>query len=131
MQKQVVNKKIAEINQIIIDNNDWIEFSIASYDGFKLEIIGSDDLSYYYTISIVLLDVQYISGYSSWHLDLDEQSISIMLYDLDNRPNDLPILWENYYYFQLVNTDLGYKPILIMAKDIEYTYEKRNLKNNN
>lgn len=124
MQKQVINKKISEINQTIIDNNNWIEFSIASYDGFKLEIIGSDDLSYYYTISIILSDVQYISGYSSWHLDLDEQKTSIILYTSENKPADLPILWDDYYYFKLLNTDLGYSPILIMAKDIEYTYKK-------
>lgn len=55
----------------------WLDFSIFLYEKNRLVIVGSDDLSYYHNLEIIIETPSYISGVMDWSCDLDDDFIKV------------------------------------------------------
>lgn len=58
----------------------WLDFSLFLYEKTKLVIVGSDDLSYYHTLEIIIEGPSYINGVIDWSCDLNEEFIKLSTY---------------------------------------------------
>jgi len=71
----------------------WLDFSIFLYEKNRLVIVGSDDLSYYHNLEIIIETPSYISGVMDWSCDLDDDFIKVSNQDNISRP---PLTLEFY-----------------------------------
>nr|WED69444.1 hypothetical protein PJ912_06265 [Pectobacterium colocasium] len=46
----------------------WLDFSVFLYDRERLIIVGSDDLSYYHTLEIIIESPSFFQGYWTGHV---------------------------------------------------------------
>lgn len=58
----------------------WLDFSVFLYEKNQLVIVGSDDLSYYHTLEIIIESPSFINGVMDWSCDLDEEFIKLSTY---------------------------------------------------
>lgn len=54
---------------LFLNNNECSEFRIKSFNGYKLNLVGSFDLSYYHNIDIGFIDVQKIISETYFVID--------------------------------------------------------------
>lgn len=54
-----------------------VGFSVFLYEQNRLIISGSDDLSYYHTLELIIDTPYYISGVMDWSCDLNEEFIKL------------------------------------------------------
>ncbi|MCF6404879.1 hypothetical protein L3C95_18410 [Chitinophaga filiformis] len=62
-----------QIDTIIRHERLWFDFTVFHYDGRKLIIAGSDDLTYYHQLEVIFEDVFFFSGYfDGWKSETQE-----------------------------------------------------------
>ena len=57
----MIKNIVSEIDQII-RKNKWFDFHVLRYDGHKMIIGGSTDLTYYYNLELIFEDIFYNSS---------------------------------------------------------------------
>ncbi len=62
----------------------WLDFSVFLYERNRLIVVGSDDLSYYHNLEIIIEAPSYINGVMDWSCDLDETFIKLSSYTEDH-----------------------------------------------
>jgi hypothetical protein len=67
------------INEINKQNwkETWLNFSVYLYEKCRLVIVGSDELTYYHKIEIIVELPSYISGVMDWSCDRDDEFIRV------------------------------------------------------
>ena len=122
--KESITYELMKFNNYVKENFDWLDFQITSLDFTRLNIIVSDDPSYYFNYEINLYGVKYLSGNLTWTIDIDEDTCVVKIIDeIDS--NILPSLRENCFYLRFNNTDLDTPSFIIMAENIVISYEKK------
>ncbi|MFT3992688.1 MAG: hypothetical protein QM660_00160 [Dysgonomonas sp.] len=72
------NKDVADQIDMFIRKHLWFDFHVTDYDGYKLSVMGSTDLSYYHMLEIVFENVFFISGIvTGWHSETNARVFSI------------------------------------------------------
>lgn len=119
-----------------IRQNVWFDFHVWSYDGRKLVISGSTDLTYYHKLEIIFTDVFYASTFfEGWHSDTDKSVIEIPNPEL-NRELNIKFEIEQGYQIFIIRTEDYKNDIYIAAKEVEfntdtvYYYQRKNLGDN-
>ena len=119
-----------------IRQNDWFDFHLWSYDGRRLVISGSTDLTYYHKLEIIFTDVFYASTFfEGWHSETDKSVIEIPNSDL-NKELNIKFEIEQGYQIFIIRTENYKKDIYIAAKEIQfntdtvYYYQRENLGDN-
>ena len=113
-----------KFNNHVKENFDWLDFQVTLLDFTRMNIIVSDDPSYYFNYEINLYGVKYLSGNLTWTIDIDEDTCVVKIIDeIDS--NILPSLRENCFYLRFNNTDLDTPSFIIMAENIVISYEKK------
>lgn len=125
-----VSKKINEL----ICQQSWFDFHVVSFDGYKLIIGGSIDLSYYHTLEIIFEDIFFVSGFfRGWHSDTEKTVFEIP--DNEIELNEKYEVEEDYQLF-IFKTEEYKNDIIIVAKTVSYNtdtvyyYHKTDLKPN-
>ncbi|WP_042290962.1 hypothetical protein [Citrobacter sedlakii] len=62
----------------------WLDFSFFLYERNRLIIAGSDDLSYYHNLEVIIDNPSYINGVMDWSCDLNEEFIKSSNYTENN-----------------------------------------------
>ncbi|OSI09594.1 hypothetical protein BWD07_11510 [Neisseria canis] len=119
-----ITHELAKLNNHIKTNFNWLDFQVTLLDFTKVNIIASDDPSYYFNYDIDLYNVKYLSGNLTWSVDVDECITIVELIDKKNY-DYLPELQENCFFLKFHNTDLATPPFVIMASNISVSYEKK------
>ncbi|MBF2588208.1 hypothetical protein IA933_04765 [Listeria marthii] len=122
-----MQRKIAEINQLVRNGRLWFDLDISSFNGHELEIIGGIDLSCFYEIEIKFSNVCFLSGYTSSHIDTSEDFLFVHEDSYESSRMNLPKFRDNSFLFEFKTDDLDGLPFLVMAENIEYKYERVNL----
>ncbi len=129
--KQLVN----EIDQII-RKNQWFDFHVIKYDGYRLIIGGSIDLTYYHKLEIIFEDVFFASTFfNEWHTDTNKPVLEIPN-DKLNKELNLRFEIEQGYQVFIIHTEDYKNNIYIAAKtliyntDTVYYYKRNELKEN-
>ncbi|MFU0912485.1 hypothetical protein [Kluyvera intermedia] len=100
----------------------WLDFSVFLYERNRLIIVGSDDLSYYHTLEIMVEVPSYISGVMDWSCDLDEEFIKSSTYA--DGSGDISVL--EFYS----DSELKFKVVaekISVNFDTVFYYKKENL----
>lgn len=102
-----VNANIVDELNRIVSANTWFDFTILSYQKGNLEIGGSIDLLYGYTLKITFVDVFFISMAADWKTD--------------TRKPFLYLLSSSRYEFMQINVlyqiEMGYEVFKIQPED--------------
>ncbi|ECX6968762.1 hypothetical protein F6523_14340 [Listeria monocytogenes] len=122
-----MQRKVEEINHLVIDGRLWFDFDISSFNGHELEIIGGIDLSYFYEIEIKFSNVSFLSGYTSLHIDTSKDFLFVHKGSYETSRMNLPKVRDNSYIFEFKTDDIDDLPFIVMAEQIEYKYERVNL----
>jgi hypothetical protein len=124
--KESITYELMKFNNHVKENFDWLDFQVTLLDFTRMNIIVSDDPSYYFNYEINLYGVKYLSGNLTWTIDIDEDTCVVKIIDeIDS--NILPSLRENCFYLRFNNTDLDTPSFIIMAENIVISYEKNIL----
>lgn len=118
MKKDELYKKIEKLDSII-RKHSWFDMQVLQYDGWKLYIVGSTDLSYYHTLEIIFEDISFIKGHiNGWKSDTSKSVFKILEneYDFNLKYN----IEEGYQLFCFKNEDYPENNILIAAANFEY-----------
>jgi hypothetical protein len=129
-----------EIKNIVlrIDNeirqHEWFDFHILNFDGFKLTVAGSVDLTYYHMLEIIFEDIFFVSGFfQGWHSDTEQRTF--LLPDNEREMNEKYEIEQGYQLF-IFRTEDYTNNVIIAAKNITfntdtvYYYERADLKEN-
>ncbi len=122
--KKSIEYKIAKFNNHIKTNFDWLDFQVTSLDFTKLNIIASYDPSYYLNYNIDLYNTKYLSGSLTWTIDIDNNTTAAEIIS-SKEYTYLPMEQEKHFFLRFNNTDLGSSSFIIMANDINISYEKK------
>lgn len=122
--KKSIEHEIAEFNNHIKTNFDWLDFQVTSLDFTKLNIIVSYDPSYYLNYNIDLYNTKYISGSLTWTIDIDNNTAAAEIIS-SKEYTYLPMEQDNHFFLRFNNTDLESSSFIIMANDISISYEKK------
>ena len=122
--KKSIEHEIAEFNNHIKTNFDWLDFQVTSFDFTKLNIIASYDPSYYLNYNIDLYSTKYLSGNLTWTIDIDNNTAAAEVIS-SKEYTYLLMEQENHFFLRFNNTDLESSPFTIMANDISISYEKK------
>ena len=119
-----------------IRQNDWFDFHIWRYDGRKLIISGSTDLTYCHKLEIIFTDVFFASTFfEGWRSATDKCVIKIPELDLNKELNAKFEIEQGYQIF-IIKTEDYKNDIYIAAKEIEFNtdtvfyYQRENLGDN-
>ena len=119
-----------------IRQNAWFDFHLWRYDGRKLIISGSTDLTYYHKLEIIFTDVFFASTFfDGWNSDTNKPVIEIPEYELNIELNTKFEIEQGYQIF-IINTEDYKNDIYIAAKEIEFNtdtvfyYQRENLGDN-
>ena len=116
--KESITYELMKFNNYVKENFDWLDFQVTLLDFTRMNIIVSDDPSYYFNYEINLY------GVLTWTIDIDEDTCVVKIIDeIDS--NILPSLRENCFYLRFNNTDLDTPSFIIMAENIVISYEKK------
>lgn len=101
-----------------IRRHEWFDFHVLSFDGFKLKIAGSVDLTYYHKLEIIFEDIFFVSGFfQSWHSDTKQKTF--FQPDNEKEMNEKYEIEQGYQLF-IFKTE-GYKnDVIIAAKNITF-----------
>ena len=122
--KKSIEHEIAEFNNHIKTNFDWLDFQVTSLDFTKLNIIASYDPSYYLNYNIDLYNTKYLSGSLTWTIDIDNKTAAAEIIS-SKEYTYLPMEQENHFFLRFNNTDLESSSFIIMANGISISYEKK------
>jgi hypothetical protein len=127
--KNIVLKIDSEIRR-----HEWFDFHILNFDGFKLTVAGSVDLTYYHKLEIIFEDIFFVSGFfQGWHSDTEQRTF--YLPDNENEMNEKYEIEQGYQLF-IFKTEDYTNDVVIAAKNITfntdtvYYYERPDLKEN-
>lgn len=138
IKKNMNNKYKSIVNQIDehIRQNARFDFHLWGYDGRRLIISGSTDLTYYHKLEIIFTDVFFASiFFEGWHSDTDKPVIEIPDTNL-NRELNIKFEIEQGYQLFIIRTEDYNNDIYVAAKEIEfntdtvYYYQRDNLGEN-
>lgn len=101
----------------------WLDFSVFLYEQNRLIISGSDDLSYYHTLEIIIDTPCYISGVMDWSCDLNEEFIKLS--SCTDNAREMLVL-EFYSEFELKFKVIAKK--ISINFDTVFYYKRENLK---
>lgn len=101
-----------------IRRHEWFDFHVLSFDGFKLKIAGSVDLTYYHKLEIIFEDIFFVSGFfQGWHSDTKQKTF--FQPDNEKEMNEKYEIEQGYQLF-IFKTE-GYKnDAIIAAKNITF-----------
>ncbi|NNV57824.1 hypothetical protein [Limnovirga soli] len=110
------------------------DFHVISYDGCRLTIAGSTDLTYYHKLEIIFDDVFFVSGvFGGWHSDTER-----VVFSLPDNEKDLNQKFEieQGYELFIFKADDYKNDFIIAAKTLSFNtdtvfyYDRRDLKEN-
>lgn len=118
----------------LIRKQGWFDFHVLSFDGNKLIVGGSIDLTYYHSLEIIFDDVFFVSGFfGGWHSDTDKA-----VFQIPDKEKDLNIKYEieqDYQLFTFKTEDFE-NDIIIAANNVSFNtdtvfyYDRPDLKLN-
>lgn len=113
------NAIVDELNQIV-SASLWFDFTILSYQKGNLEIGGSIDLLYGYTLKITFTDVFFISMAADWKTDTEKPFLYVLSLSGDEfmQINMLYEIEIGYEVFKIQPEDA--KPYYVAAKSINF-----------
>ena len=119
-------KQKAEAINAIITENVWFDMTILDFNGFwNLEIIGSIDLTYYYTLKIVFKEICHISINVDWHTEPSRPVFELLEGAEDQRIRKQRCVLDEYAIFKITHEEAPpSEPFYVAAKDIAYSTEK-------
>ena len=79
--KESITYELMKFNNHVKENFDWLDFQVTLLDFTRLNIIVSDDPSYYFNYEINLYGVKYLSGNLTWTIDIDEDTCVVKIID--------------------------------------------------
>lgn len=132
------NKYQTTVKQIddYIRQHTWFDFHVWRYDGYKLTLAGSTDLSYYHQLEITFKEVFFASTFfEEWHSDTEKSVIELPDTEL-NRALNIKFEIEQGYQIFVIKTDDYKNDIYIASREIEfntdtvYYYQRENLGEN-
>ena len=130
-----IKDNVIEIDSII-RRNAWFDFHLYSYDGYRMIITFSKDLTYYHKLEIIFEDIFYASTFfNELHTDLTKTVIEIPEPKL-NKELNLEFEIEEGYQIIIIHTEDYKNDIYIAAKSLSYNtdtvyyYDRKNLANN-
>lgn len=132
------NKTESTVKEIdnYIRKNKWFDFHLWRFDGRKLIIAGSTDLTYYHKLEIIFIDVFFASTFfECWQSDTENNVIELPEPSLNIELNSKYEIEQGYQVF-IIRTENYKNDIYIAAKEIEfntdtvYYYQRKNLKEN-
>lgn len=113
---------------------DWFDMTVFRYDGHRLTIVGSIDLSYYHRLEIIFEDVFFLKcHFHGWSSDTSEP-----VFIIPDNGYELNVEYEieqGYQLFTFKAEDMK-NDVIIAAKDVHYSddivyyYYKEELKRN-
>ena len=107
-----------------IRKNLWFDFQLWLYDGRKLVIVGSTDLTYYHELEIIFTDVFFASTYfEGWRSDTEKPVVEIPDTEL-NRELNIKFEIEQGYQIFIIRTEDYQNDIYIAAKEIDFKTDK-------
>ncbi|WP_342608520.1 hypothetical protein [Vibrio tritonius] len=102
----------------------WLDFSIFSFETGKLVICGSDDLSYYHTLELVLSNPSYISGVFDWRIDIPNNFNDVINLEMVSDGIKVNFFEDSEVKLKIICDDIS------ISFDTVYYYEKDNLASN-
>lgn len=118
MNKEEIQIKVKEIDTII-RKGLWFDMTVLSYDGWKLFVAGSTDLSYYHTLEIIFEDVSFIRG----HINFWKSDTTQVVFSMPENEKELNLRYnieEGHQLFVFKNEDFSNNDIVIAAANLEY-----------
>jgi len=129
-----------EIKNIVLEINneiqqqDWFDFHILSFDGFTLKVAGGTDLAYYHKLEVIFEDIFFVSGFfKNWRSNTKERTFILPLNEEEmNRKYEIELGYQLFIF----RTEDYENDVLIAAKKIRYNtdtvyyYERTDLKEN-
>jgi hypothetical protein len=117
-----------------IRRHEWFDFHVLNFDGSKLTIAGSDDLTYYHTLEIIFEDIFFVSAFfQGWHSNTKERTF--LLPDNEKETNEKFEIEQGYQLF-IFRTEEYTNDVMIAARNLSfstdtvYYYERPDLKAN-
>ena len=118
--KKQINEALAEINDFV-KKKLYFDFEVCEYWGNTLKIVGSEDLTYEYQLSIMFHDVFYLQCPRSWQSDTRNDIIVIPEIN-EQKPINLTYgIERGYTMIKIIAEDVS--PIYISAKEITISYD--------
>ena len=128
-----IKNKVLEIDTKIRQHK-WFDFQVINYDGFKLTVAGSVDLTNYHSLEIIFEDIFFVSGFfRGWHSNTKQ--ITFLLPDDEKKMNEKYEIEQGYQLFIFKTEDYS-NDVLIAAKHITFNtetvfyYDRSDLKEN-
>lgn len=116
--------------------NEWFDFHVLEYDGYRLSIGGGKDLTYSHELEIIFEDVFFASiFFDGWHSDTKRPVIELPTETLNKELNLKFEIQQGFQIFIIHPEDFKNK-IYIAAKTLNYKketvfyYDRQELKDN-
>ena len=130
--KEIVN----QIDALIRQKRLWFDFHVLSYDGRKLIIAGSEDLTYYHQLEVIFEDVFFFSGYfDEWHSDTSQPVFILPNLETELKLNlEYEIVAGNHLF--IFKTEDHNNDVIISARKVSFNtdnvlyYFREDLKEN-
>jgi len=130
--KEIVN----QIDAVIRRKRLWFDFHVYSYDGRKLIIAGSEDLTYYHQLEVIFEGISFFSGYfDEWHSDTSKPVFILSSLDTESKLNlEYEILAGSHSF--MFKTEDQITDVVITARKVSFNtdtvlyYFREDLKEN-
>lgn len=130
-----LNKTVSEIDMEIRLHN-WFDFHVQNYDGYRLSIVGGQDLTYSHELELIFENVFYASIiFEEWRSDTSKTIIEIPEKELNEKLNVEFEIHQGFQIFIIHPEDFKNK-IYVAAKNLRfkketvYYYDRQDLKEN-
>ena len=124
------SKKIDEV----IRKEKWFDFHVLEFDGYRLTVGGSIDLTYYHKLEVIFEDIFFVSGFfRGWHSDTEK--IVFQIPENEIELNGKYEIEKDYQLFTFKTEDFK-NDIIIASNNISYNtdtvfyYNRPDLKPN-
>ena len=124
------SKKIDEV----IRKEKWFDFHVLEFDGYRLTVGGSIDLTYYHKLEVIFEDIFFVSGFfRGWHSDTEK--IVFQIPENEIELNGKYEIEQDYQLFTFKTEDFK-NDIIIASNNISYNtdtvfyYNRPDLKPN-
>ncbi|WP_323637296.1 hypothetical protein [Pectobacterium polaris] len=99
----------------------WLDFSVFLYDRERLIIVGSEDISYYHTLEIIIELPSFFQGILDWPCDVNDDFIKISKSHLDDE-FIVEFYSDDDFTFKVIGRNIS------INFDTVFYYKRENLK---
>ena len=111
---------VSEIDQEV-RSHPWFDFHVLEYDGYRLSIVGGQDLTYSHELELIFEDVFFASiFFEGWHTDTDRPVIELPSKKLNKELNMKFEIQQGFQVFIIHSEDFQ-NDIYVAAKTLCYS----------